>query len=60
MLCLYTQVMAQGNRTEELIKKISVEKNTYMNAASTDKLAALLDDRMVFVHSNGMTETKER
>ncbi|MBP9135176.1 MAG: nuclear transport factor 2 family protein [Saprospiraceae bacterium] len=29
-----------------------------MNPTTLDKLKTYLDDRMVFIHSNGMTETK--
>ncbi len=53
------QSSAQPSRTETIIMELSKEKNTYMNASSVDKLLPLLDDRMVFIHSNGMTESKD-
>ena len=53
-------IFAQTNsRTEQLVLKLSAEKNTYMNPKSLDKLKAMLDDRVIFVHSNGRTETKD-
>ena len=51
---------AQGNKsTEALITKLSAEMKTFMNAESVNKLKPLLDERLVFIHSNGMTEGKE-
>lgn len=47
------------SRTEQLVLKLSAEKNTYMNPSSLDKLKGMLDDRMIFIHSNGLTETKD-
>lgn len=58
LVCSIT--LAQNNsRTEQLVLKLSAEKNTYMNPSSIEKLKALLDDRMIFIHSNGLTETKD-
>ena len=48
-----------ASRTEVLIKKLSKEKFEYMNAASIEKLKPMLDERLIYVHSNGMTESKE-
>jgi hypothetical protein len=47
------------SRTENLILQLSQEKFKYFNKVDAQKLKALLDDRLIFVHSNGMTETKE-
>jgi hypothetical protein len=46
------------SKTEELIMKLSKEKNTYLNPRSVDKIKPILDERLVFIHSNGLTETK--
>jgi hypothetical protein len=51
-------LFGQKSSTEQLIIKLSKEKFSYMNANDTEKLKPLLDDRMVFIHSNGLTETK--
>jgi ABC-type transporter MlaC component len=61
ILFVLTSVVAfsQGSRTEDLIRKLSKEKFSYMNAQNLEKLATFLDDRLVFVHSNGLTENKE-
>ena len=40
-------------------RKLSAEKNKYMNPGSLEKLKPMLDDRMIFIHSNGLTETKD-
>jgi Domain of unknown function (DUF4440) len=60
VICFSFSLVAQKNsRSEDLIKKLSHEKNTFMNAVMTEKLLSYLDDRMVFIHSNGMTESKD-
>jgi anion-transporting ArsA/GET3 family ATPase len=46
------------SRTEELIKKLSNEKNTLMNSTSVNELKSYLDERLVYIHTNGMTENK--
>lgn len=46
------------SRTEALVIKLSAEKFKYMNPGKLNELKAILDDRVVFIHSNGMTETK--
>lgn len=58
ILTVFTSFSQKESRTEELIKKLSVEKNLFMNAQSFDKLKPYLDDRLIFIHSNGMTENK--
>lgn len=63
LLCLFyllgIQLGYTQNRTEALILELSKKKNTYCNAKEADKLRSILDDRLVFIHSNGMTESKE-
>lgn len=51
-------LQAQNSKTEQLVLKLSKEKNGYMNPGSLDKLKPILDERMIFIHSNGLTETK--
>jgi hypothetical protein len=38
---------------------MSEKKFTYFNADHAHKLKDYLDDKLVFIHSNGMTESKE-
>lgn len=60
-LILLTPVRAEAqsdSRTESLLLRLSAEKFNYMNPEKLDQLKPLLDDRMIFIHSNGMTETK--
>ena len=46
------------SRTEKLILEKFKEKFEYMNPKDIDKIASLLDDRLVYIHSNGNTESK--
>jgi hypothetical protein len=46
------------SRTESLVMELSKEKFKYLNKANLDKLKPMLDDRLIFVHSNGLTENK--
>ena len=57
LLLVSGSILAQS-KTEAVIIKLSAEKYASMNPSSLDKLKTLLDDRMIFIHSNGMTETK--
>lgn len=60
-LTLSVRVKAQtDSRTESLVLRLSAEKFNYMNPGKLSQLKPLLDDRMIFIHSNGMTETKEQ
>jgi hypothetical protein len=54
----FNTIYGQNSRTEDLIKKLSKDKFEFMNAEKVDKLIPMLDDRLVFIHSNGMTESK--
>ncbi len=58
LLLLISSTLTGQSKTEAVIKKLSAEKYTLMNPTTLDKLKTYLDDRMVFIHSNGMTETK--
>ncbi len=49
---------AQNCKTEQLVLRLSAEIKTLMNPGSLDKLKTFLDDRMIFIHSNGLTESK--
>ncbi len=51
-------LQSQNSKTEQLVLKLSKEKFSYMNPESLEKLKPLLDERMIFIHSNGMAETK--
>lgn len=46
--------------TETLLLGLSAEKFTYMNPGKLDQLKPMLDENLVFIHSNGLTETKEQ
>ena len=46
--------------TEKLLLGLSAEKFNYMNPGKLDKLKPMLDENLVFIHSNGLTETKEQ
>ncbi|MEO5581409.1 MAG: nuclear transport factor 2 family protein [Saprospiraceae bacterium] len=60
ILFLSASLIAQPNsRTEQLVINLSAQKNMYMNPGSLEKLKVMLDDRMIFIHSNGLTETKD-
>lgn len=45
--------------TEQTVLDLSKKKFAWMTRQSYDSLEAVLDDRLLFVHSNGWTETKE-
>lgn len=48
------------SRTENVILERSREKFKYMNPRDIDQISSFLDDRMVYIHSNGNTETKSQ
>lgn len=52
-LSLYAQ------SSEQAVLDLSKKKFGWMTRLSYDSLEAALDDRLLFVHSNGWTETKE-
>jgi hypothetical protein len=58
VLCC-ASILAAQSRTEEKVIALSKEMKTYFNPKEADKLTAFLDDRLVFIHSNGMTESKK-
>ena len=45
---------------ESLVLGLSAEKFNYMNPGKLDKLKPMLHENLVFIHSNGLTETKEQ
>ncbi len=45
---------------ENSVLRLSSEKFNYLNADNLGNLGPILHDRLVFIHSNGMTETKEQ
>lgn len=46
------------SRTEALVLSLFKEKFSLMNSKDADKLDKKLDERLVFIHSNGNTENK--
>ncbi|MDZ4707478.1 MAG: nuclear transport factor 2 family protein [Saprospiraceae bacterium] len=55
------RLVAQADaRIENLVLGLSAEKFNYMNPGKLDKLKPLLDENLIFIHSNGLTETKEQ
>ena len=55
---LFSLFAFSQSRTEKLILEKFKEKFEYMNLKDIDKIASLLDDRLVYIHSNGNTESK--
>ncbi len=56
---LFLSIAVQSqSRTEQALLKLFKEKFEYMNPNNLDKLSALLDDRLVYIHSGGNTESK--
>jgi hypothetical protein len=61
LIFLFISFIANGQSNsaiEEKVKLLSIQKNLYMNADSINKLNPMLSERLVFIHSNGMTESK--
>lgn len=54
---LHAQALSEQENT---VLRLSVEKFNYLNPENLDKLEPFLHDRLVFIHSNAMTETKEQ
>jgi hypothetical protein len=52
------QSFSQSN-TEQAVLKLSQKKFSWLINKQTDSLKSVLDDRLMFVHSNGWTETKQ-
>lgn len=55
------QLQSQSlSEQENTVLRMSEEKFNYFNPENIGKLGPFLHDRLVFIHSNGMTETKEQ
>lgn len=55
------QLQSQSiSEQENTVLRMSAEKFNYFNPENIGKLGPFLHDRLVFIHSNGMTETKEQ
>jgi hypothetical protein len=50
---------AQPVKTEELILDLSRKKFNWMVSLQSDSLAAILDDQLVYIHSNGWAQSKK-
>lgn len=53
-----TSLVAMAQAPEQELIDLSKKKFRWMIAMQFDSLEAVLDDRMVFIHSNGWPETK--
>ena len=51
-------VMAQQSNTEKHVLALHEKKFRWMVDKNLDSLAAILDDRLVYIHSSGWTENK--
>ncbi len=49
----------RGQSTEQTVLDLSKKKFGWMIRMKYDSLESILDDRLMFIHSNGWTETKE-
>ncbi|HNR08589.1 MAG TPA: nuclear transport factor 2 family protein [Saprospiraceae bacterium] len=54
---LHAQALSEQ---ENSVLRLSAEKFNYLNPENLDRLEPFLHDRLVFIHSNAMTETKEQ
>ncbi len=50
---------AQLVKNEELILDLSRKKFNWMVSLQTDSLATILDDQLVYIHSNGWAQSKK-
>jgi hypothetical protein len=57
VLLLATSASAQ-TKTEQEILQLSKKKFQWMTRMQLDSLESILDEQLLFVHSNGWTETK--
>jgi hypothetical protein len=56
---LFAFISAQAQTDEQTIINLSKKKFGWMTQMKLDSLESILDERLLFVHSNGWTETKE-
>ena len=59
IVLLITVVATQAQVSEQALLDLSKKKFGWMIRMQYDSLEAVLDDRLLFVHSNGWTETKQ-
>lgn len=59
IIAFILSLSANAQSTEQTVLDLSKKKFGYMTRQSYDSLEAMLDDRLLFIHSNGWTETKE-
>jgi len=59
ILLLLFGLTAYAQSSEQAVLDLSKKKFGWMTRQSYDSLESVLDDRLLFVHSNGWTETKE-
>jgi hypothetical protein len=52
-------VSAQAQTSEQAVIDLSKKKFTWMTQQQYDSLESVLDERLMFVHSNGWTEDKQ-
>lgn len=57
-LCLTSLIAISQTVQEQQVLDLSKKKFQWMISMTFDSLEAVLDDRMVFIHSNGWPETK--
>ena len=50
---------AQSNKTEQYILDLSKRKFEWTVSKNIDSLRAVLDERVIYVHSNGWAQTKQ-
>lgn len=62
ILLIFTLAIAANaqkkSNTEQYITRLSEEKFMYMHPDSLEKLKPFLDERLVYIHSSGSTESK--
>ncbi len=58
-LLFSSSAIAQSVKTEELILDLSRKKFNWMVSLQSDSLAAILDDQLVYIHSNGWAQSKK-
>jgi hypothetical protein len=58
-LLFFTPGFAQSVNTEQFILDLSRKKFNWMVSLQSDSLAAILDDQLVYIHSNGWAQSKK-
>lgn len=58
MLTVTTLCAAQGEKESQAIIDLHKKKFSWLINRNYDSLQALLDDKVLYIHSNGLTETK--